>query len=259
MSRPAGQGPRTGPPLSIHHAIYTHRGSYPVNEDAAGDATSRGFTLLAVADGLGGHESGEVASRLAIESVAAAFRQAPSLDADTLTMLVKSAHRAVREAQPEANGHHMRTTLVILASDGVAARWAHVGDSRLYRFRDGKILGRTRDHSVPEMLHRAGEIRDEDIRRHPDRGRLLQALGQDTDPKIAVSELQPIAPDEAFLLCSDGWWENVSDEEMENALGAASSPEDWLTRMARAIAGAASTPQDNYTAIGAFVGLSGAS
>lgn len=254
MSRPAGQERHPEYPLSIRHAVYSRSGSYVVNEDAAGNAIAQGFTLLAVADGLGGHEGGEVASRLAIERVVAGFQQAPSLEADTLVALVKGAHRALREAHPEGDDHRMRTTLVILVSDGVSVRWAHVGDTRLYCFRDGVIQGRSRDHSVPEMLHRAGEIRDEDIRRHPDRGRLLQALGQETDPKVAVSQALPLMPDEAFLLCSDGWWENLSDAEMEDTLRAASSPDEWLARMADAIAGAAAMPQDNYTAIGVFVG-----
>jgi serine/threonine protein phosphatase PrpC len=103
------------------------------------------------------------------------------------------------------------------------------------------------------MLHRAGEIRDDEIRHHPDRGRLIQALGQEGEPRATVSDAHMLQAGEAFLLCSDGWWENVSDEEMERSLEASAGPQEWLEHMAATITAAASDPQDNYTATATFV------
>ena len=238
-------------PLRLDHATLTQPGTYAVNEDAAGHAASQGLTLLGVADGLGGHEIGDRASRLAIDRAVELFTQRPSLDAGDLTETVIEAHRALRSA--EATGSGPLTTLVLLASDSVTARWAHVGDSRLYLFRDEAIDTRTRDHSVPEMLRRVGEISDEDIRHHPDRSRLLHALGQEADPRVAVSDAYELRGGDAFLLCTDGWWEALSDQEMEQSLRDAASPQEWLATMAAAIRAATRTPQDNYTAVAAFV------
>src|SRR5262249_205783 len=156
-------------------------GTYAVNEDSAAIATAHGHTLLAVADGLGGYADGELASRTAVGAVVERFRAKPSLTEAGLRDLVLDAHRALIAAGASRE-RGPRTTLTLLVSDGVAARWAHVGDSRLYFFHGGRITSRTRDHSVPELLARANEIEDSDIRHHPDRNRLLQALGQDSPP-----------------------------------------------------------------------------
>jgi serine/threonine protein phosphatase PrpC len=246
---------RKAPPApaarTLETAVVSMPGTYAVNEDAAGEAAATGCALLAVADGLGGHERGEVASRLAVDRVTALFRRRPLLDPEALTELMQAAHRALRDADPGESG--LRTTLTVLVVAGATARWAHVGDSRLYFFQGGTLRTRTRDHSVPEMLLRAGEIRDDEIRHHPDRSRLLQALGQDNDPRVAVSDAVTLTPGDAFLLCSDGWWENVTDREMESLLQGARRPVDWLTRMSEVIVAAAQAPQDNYSAIAAFV------
>ena len=239
--------------LRLDLGVSSRPGTYDINEDAAGDITVDGLTLLAIADGLGGHTRGEVASRLAVDRAVALFRRLPSLEPERLEALVRDAHAALRDAQTDRNDSGFRTTLTLLASDGVAARCAHVGDTRAYLFQDRQVRMRTRDHSVPEMLHRTGEIRDDEIRLHPDRGRLLQALGQDGDPKVAVSDAVLLKAGDAILLCSDGWWGGVADEQMEDTLRGAPTAQDWLARMSEIITTAARTPQDNYTAIAAFV------
>jgi serine/threonine protein phosphatase PrpC len=247
---------RSKPALRVHADVYTSAGSYPVNEDAAGTAAASRHTLLVVADGLGGHEGAEAASRRAVARAVELFGQHPSTDAPALEALVLGAHRAMRDGARGAPAKGWRTTLTLLVADGVSASWAHVGDSRVYHFHDGRIRTRTRDHSVPEMLHRAGEIPDSEIRRHPDRGRLLQALGQQTEPRVTISERVVLEDGDAFLLCSDGWWDALSDSEMEDALRASQHPREWLHRMAAAISAAAIVPQDNYTAVAAFVAAS---
>ena len=241
-----------GAALRFETSTMSAPGTYAANEDAAGEVTADGRTLLVVADGLGGHAHGEVASALAVASCLAAFQAHPSLDAGALESLFIGAHGAIAAAAASAS-HPPRTTLVLLAIDEANGRWAHVGDSRLYHFRAGRVAARTRDHSVPEMLHKAGDIRDDEIRTHPDRPRLLHVLGQGTPPKAAVSSAVPLASGDAFLLCSDGWWEPVEDEQMERTLSAAADPGAWLTTMRTLVERAARRPQDNYTATAVFV------
>ena len=239
--------------FDLDPAVCSEPGTHATNEDAAVVATANGHWMLALADGLGGHQRGEVASRLAVARAVELFQAAPSVEAPALAALIRGAHRALKETRPDSAENDLRTTLILLISDGVTARWAHVGDSRLYLFQGGTIAARTRDHSVPEMLHRAGEISDDEIRRHPDRGRLIQALGQESEPRAAVSDAHVLQAGEAFLLCSDGWWETVSDREMERSLEASAGPQEWLEQMAAAITAAAHDPQDNYTAAATFV------
>jgi serine/threonine protein phosphatase PrpC len=239
--------------LVLATAVRSHAGTHAVNEDAAAEATAQGHTLLVIADGLGGHHGGEVASALAVDRVVDAFRAGPSLETSALDALIHAAHRALQESAPDRGAADLRTTMTLLVSDGISARWAHVGDSRLYVFHDATIQTRTRDHSVPELLHRAGDISADQIRHHPDRSRLLQALGQHGDLKVAVSEPLTLRSGDALLLCSDGWWEGISEQEMEATLRSAVHPRDWLTAMATSIVAGAQAPQDNYTAVAAFV------
>jgi len=148
----------------------------------------------------------------------------------------------------------MRTTLALLISDLRLALWAHVGDSRIYHFRDGRIAHQTADHSVPQMLANAGDISPDDIRGHIDRSRLLQALGQDEPVRATVLE-SPVQLEsgDAFLLCTDGWWEYVTELEMQIDLAKSAGPDDWLGYMMDRILSRAEGEFDNYTALGVFV------
>ena len=144
----------------------------------------------------------------------------------------------------------MRTTLVLLIASAEAARWIHVGDSRLYWFRDGKIREQTRDHSVPQRLAEAGEIRMDEIRFHEDRSRLLRSLGAKQDPGAAAGAMPvPPEPGDTFLLASDGFWEWILEEEMETSLAASKHSKQWLERMEAQLRERATGEFDNYSAI----------
>jgi serine/threonine protein phosphatase PrpC len=140
--------------------------------------------------------------------------------------------------------------MVLLIASPEAALWAHAGDSRLYWFRDGKIREQTRDDSVPQRLVDAGEISADQIRFHEDRSRLLNSLG--TREQVTTSHGEtPDAPraGDAFLLASDGFWEGVTEAEMEQDFGAAPSSEAWIAKMQSRVNERAAADQDNYSAI----------
>jgi hypothetical protein len=129
------------------------------------------------------------------------------------------------------------------------ATWAHVGDTRLYHFRDGRVAHQTLDHSMPQALVQAGAIRSDEIRRHPERNRLLKSLGGEGE--VAPTFLEApiaLAPGDAFLLCTDGFWELVTEDEMQAALAGASGPAAWLERMESQVLKAATGAFDNYSA-----------
>jgi len=221
------------------------------NEDALGYRMAKSSGCWALADGLGGHRGGEVASRLAVDAVISSFEENPSITEEALNTHLIRASRTVLDrqiAEPELT--HMRTTLVTLIASPEAAMWAHAGDSRLYWFRDGKIREQTKDDSVPQRLVDAGEITADQIRFHEDRSRLLNSLG--TREQVVAAHRQmpgPPAPGDAFLLASDGFWEGVTESEMEQDFGAAKSSEAWIGKMEARVKQRAGADHDNYSAI----------
>lgn len=205
----------------------------------------------AVADGLGGHSGGKIASQLAVDTLLENFRGGIS---DLLSQ-VDSANGAILDwqiARPDLKS--MRTTIAALAASAEGASWIHSGDSRLYWFDSGKIAAQTKDHSVPQLLADAGEIEAGQIRGHEDRNRLVRCLGQKREA-VAAEGRMPRAPQpgDAFLLITDGFWEWIEEPEMEQLLRASTGAEDWLARMEAALRSRASGAFDNYSAIAVVV------
>lgn len=236
-------------------AAISEAGGRKVNEDNCSIISHPPWDCFVVADGLGGHGAGEVASQTAASTIGSSFVRHPGLDAASLLSYIENAQQEIlRIQQKDIRYRNMRTTIVVLVSDGHQASWAHVGDSRLYMFRDHKILSHTEDQSVPQALVRIGEISFEQIRFHEDRNRLLQALGSNSPPKIEL-RTGPISlkPGDAFLLCTDGFWEWVTETDMEDDLHNSSSCGQWLELMTKRISKKARPGNDNYSAICVFV------
>lgn len=238
----------------LTHQI-SRAGGRSANQDAADHRQAGGVACWVLADGLGGHDGGEVASAVAVEAVGAAFEARPEGTAEAVQALAAAAQAALharQDAEPDLDG--MRTTLVVLLADGREARWGHVGDSRLYAFRQGRLVRQTRDHSVSQALAAAGEIGPEEVRHHADRNQLLRSLGQPGVVPVEVEEAPfALGPGDAFLLCSDGFWEAVGELEMEADLAKADHPEAWLTLMEDRLLARLEPGHDNYSAVGVFV------
>lgn len=181
-----------------------------------------GGQLLVVADGLGGHESGASAAQAVVDAARDKLECANRFqDAEgQLNAIVADAHRRINtiEAAGRRKEQPHSTCVLLHIADGVAT-WVHVGDSRLYRFKDGRLVDRTIDHSVVEMMRLRGQITEEEMKTHPDQNRLYEALGGARMPKPEFSSKIVTAGD-AFLLASDGIWENVSTAELEGVLDA---------------------------------------
>jgi len=227
-------------------------GGRELNEDSYGFLEMNHAACWVVADGLGGHRGGETASRIAVEAALASFRAAPEFSTATLQRHLEAAQQAVLQAQKDQPAlSTMRTTIVILLTDSARVLWAHVGDSRLYCLENGHIVFCTKDHSVVQAMVNAGELSPSRIRHHEDRNRLLRCLGNseaDFRPTI-LSESRALYRETAFLLCTDGFWENVTEPEIEVDFAKGDGTRDWLALMEDRLLERSTATSDNYTAI----------
>ena len=240
--------------MKIEHSIFTDRGSRAVNEDRAGFAVSGDRFCFIVCDGLGGHGMGDIAAQTVVDAVRQSFLSSSGLDAFASDALeqAQAALLAAQTADPRMK--HMKTTAVLLCMEGNRGISLHIGDSRLYRFRNGKLLGRTADHSLPQVLYMTGEISEAEIRFHPDRNRMLHALGEETEALRIVKSEFAISAGDAFLLCSDGFWEPVTEPDMEDALQSAKGAKAWLSALsALAVQRIRTGKADNLTAVAVTV------
>lgn len=177
--------------------------------------------MAVLADGMGGHQGGELASKAVVDAASECWQQYLKQKgaADTfLKTVVQAAHDGVNRVG-EQRGISPRSTVVVLLAESNRVTWAHVGDSRVYRFRGSEFLGRSHDHSVVQMLVDIGKVQETEMATHPDQNRLTQSLGGERTPEPDVDAAEAGAGD-GFLLCSDGLWEQVSEEEMAKALKA---------------------------------------
>jgi PPM family protein phosphatase len=177
--------------------------------------------LAVIADGMGGHEGGQEASRLAVETVREIYDRV-SLD-DPRAALVESfvaAHARIQDyAERHPAFHGMGTTCTALVLRGRQLYFAHVGDSRLYLVRRASILRLTRDHSYVGRLVESGIVRAEDAERHPQRHILTAALGAGMEVVVDGPEQGMALQDgDDLLLCTDGLWSVVTEEELETVV-----------------------------------------
>ena len=201
----------------------SRQGGRPNNEDRTTYCYSRNALLMAVADGMGGHHYGEVAAQIAIQTLSDAFQREarPSL-ADPFRFLqqaMSNAHHAILDYSVRRGLRDSpRTTCVACIVQDSVAYWAHVGDSRLFLMRGGKVIAQTRDHSRIRLLLEEGLITQAQAATHPDRNKIYSCLGGPTQPEIEFSRKTPLEQGDILLLCSDGLWSINSGERMAISL-----------------------------------------
>ena len=240
--------------MNIKFAKYTSNGGRPVNEDYLLVTQKGDRFLAAVADGLGGHGMGDVASKLACETAEKCFS-----DSETNDGLTEEIYRRCQEAliarqkELKVNGK-MRTTFNLLLADGSSVCVSHIGDSRTYYFKDKALVSRTLDHSVPQMLASAGQIAESEIRFHEDRNRLLKVLGVEERKPTFDAENISLCGNQQFLLCSDGFWELISEEQILLCLDEAEEPRLWLDNMVELVTrNSRGRSTDNITAVALWI------
>jgi serine/threonine protein phosphatase PrpC len=175
--------------------------------------------LLAVSDGMGGHNAGEVASALVVESLKRAMKTAPWSASDEVLFerAVKSANRLVWEAAQLPDRKDMGATLTAVFLHGPTAYIAEVGDSRAYLLRGGRLVQVTRDQSFVQMLVDAGALTPEDAADAPYKNVILQAMGQEPEVQVALGKID-LRQGDCFLLCSDGLTNELGASEIRDAI-----------------------------------------
>jgi serine/threonine protein phosphatase PrpC len=190
-------------------------GSRPENQDRIACLERPGSLLMAVADGLGGYAGGAMAAATLVETVTRSFQKLrqPILvkPSEFLTLTILHAHRLInaraKSTAASDAAYDPRTTCVICLIQNGYAYWAHVGDSRLYHFRGGRLRSRTLDHTTTEMLRQDGVLSEENSKRGRLKSHLLRCVGGPQRPEVTLGEEMRLMPGDVLMLCSDGVWE----------------------------------------------------
>ncbi len=241
------------PLLFAWHGITDTGMVRPQNEDSFSSVSLGKWSLHIVADGMGGHDAGEVASRIAVETVCREIEKHVKKNKDPLWLIEHVVQQANSEVKKEGvnRGSNMGTTLSLALVADNTATIANVGDSRVYWIENGSITQITQDHSLVAKLVAAGKMTKEDARNHPKSNLLYRTIG--TDEKIKVDTFQvELKKGGNLMLCTDGLWGEVSDENIHQVVFSskdARSASEELVRMANAQGG-----KDNITAVVVKVG-----
>lgn len=241
--------------MNIDLFTYSNMGARPLNEDSYGVKNDENRCIAVLCDGLGGYNCGEVASRIAVKNIMEGISQIDDLNAENIYNVLKIVNDGLVKQQilkPEQNG--MRTTAVGCIVDDKQLTYFNSGDSRFYFFSNGVLNTMTKDHSVSQMSVELGEMSFDDIRFDTDRNKLLKVLGESATNEVGTI-YRPITykSGDAFLLCSDGFWEYVLEEEMEIDLSKSDTAKEWIEFMLVRLLLKFSDKNDNFTVVGGII------
>jgi len=241
--------------LRVDHANLSLLGMRESNQDRVGIEVAEGGALLIACDGMGGHAEGERAAQIAHEVIGARFRAAspPLLDPlGFLHLALGAAHQQiVRIGVDMPLDNRPRATIALCLVQRQSAYFAHVGDSRTYLLRHGKVVARTRDHSHVEVLVREGVILADQAQHHPMRNYVESCLGgEPLLPEMDLSTRQALLAGDVLLVCTDGLWAHLDDAIIAGAFAAGETPllEALQALGARAVAGGGPSA-DNTSAV----------
>jgi len=199
--------------LPVQVAQRSDIGNRPENQDAVGHRLFGDWLVCALADGAGGHRGGQLAATLAVETLLGTFEQSPTLDNVRLLEMIQQVNQRILHFQithPDCSDMHTTLCVLVINRRSGRAIWLHVGDSRVYHFHQATLHSRTKDHSVLQWMldHHQAE-------NQTTRNALYTALGEQTEQlQIDVSAPCDLSAGDWLLMCSDGLWEHLSDNEL---------------------------------------------
>ncbi len=231
-------------------------GGRPYNQDYADYAVLNGHICIAVADGLGAYAGSEVAGETAVTFALNKFRKAVEKGENLFSGVMmnkffKGAHSAILKAKTGApNLRAGCTTLSIFISDGEKFIVAHEGDTRIYFFKDNLLCFYSKDHSLASAAVARGEIVESEIRQHKDQNKLTRVLGSDYYVQPDFKIYSDFTVRDSVLICSDGFWEHIYEDEMEKVLSSTEGAIDALEKLEQILLSRADKENcDNYTAV----------
>jgi PPM family protein phosphatase len=247
-------------PVRLTWAKLSAVGMRASNEDAMGEAQQDDMMCFVMSDGAGGHECGEIASALVVDAVLYEFLGESSFSEHAVLSYVEKAIADVARNKtlvPRQGDMSATVATLLIDQSNHQALWAHLGDTRIYWFRDTRLMEVSKDHSVAQQFIDAGYGQAEQLREHPQRSLLFAAVGAEGDTPVAVrAQSVTVGDGDAFLICTDGFWEWVLEQDMEQTLAQARSSEEWLgamSKIADANTSATEKLRDNYSAFAIWV------
>lgn len=239
--------------MQIKLASYTAIGNRVENEDSSACEQIGSEQMYAVVcDGLGSHGGGQAASRAAVTQLQRmCYSQLP-----TAEQILEWMNQGNQEILHKRNGpRHMKTTAVALFVYQNQAIWAHIGDSRLYHYYNGRLMDATEDHSMSYLAVKLGEISRRDIPFHPDKNKVLKVLGEETIAPEIHETVTLERGHHAFLLCSDGLWERLHEDEIMLDLHKSQTPDLWLFNLRCRAELRNHSEVDNNTAVAVYISV----
>lgn len=226
---------------------FSNSGGRGYNEDAVGYKVDGDSGIFVVADGLGGHLYGEVASACVVDTVVEGWSANDQDRATWFASQISVANHRILDLQSEKKTV-LKSTVAALAIDGLNAVWAHTGDSRIYYLHNGWLESVTGDHSVAYKKFKAGEITREEMATDEDQSRLLRTLGGTERYEPEIEEWsEPLVPGDGFLICSDGAWEYLRDGEIPIDMLKAESAKQWVELLLLRMMDRITPDNDNLT------------
>lgn len=237
--------------MQLQFCQLTSAGDRENNQDYMVHIINDDYALFVVADGLGGHSDGEKASRFFCEAfIKFAEYYVKRIHDNPSKIMAEWLDDSVYEMQRlfagDSAARKAHTTCAILYLDNTLTLTAHCGDSRIYRINPHEILWRTRDHSIPQQLVDEGEITDAQMALHPEQNQLTRSINALRMPDAEIAEYPAMTEGETFILCSDGFWETIKQEEFVE-LAQLQNGKQELKKLARMSVLRANGKSDNVT------------
>lgn len=205
--------------MHVEYAKVSALGDRQDNQDRAAVVVSEDAAMMLVFDGMGGHADGAIAAETGLKIVQDIFMSStlPIFDPQGFlyTALARAHDEVVGLGKEVAVDFRPRATCAICLIQEGGAYWAHIGDSRIYQIRSGKVLNRSRDHSHVEVLIQEGAITEEEAQDHPMRNFVECCIGGDTPvPDMSITSKKSLRPGDVLLACTDGLWSGLSDDDV---------------------------------------------
>jgi serine/threonine protein phosphatase PrpC len=209
---------------------YTDKGGRTSNDDYAADKAKNGIYCFAVADGLG--KNGDIAARMTVNTILSEFEKSPLMSADALKKYITEAQKALLIAKSEKREYdEMASTVAVLLTNGSEAVYGYTGDTRVYILNHSHIKEISEDHSAAFEQFMSGSIEYGNIRYSSERHKLRRAIGDRISWEPTISDVFVISSAYSFLICTDGFWNLITEKEIESARRLSSSSKKWLEKM----------------------------